>query len=305
VSLPAVPPAERPARLRVGVVGAGRVGSVLGAALRAAGHHVGAGAAGSDASRRRAAELLPGIPVRAVPDVVSAADLVVLAVPDDALGDLVAGLTATRAWRPGQIAAHTSGLHGLDVFAPALDVPVTPLALHPAMTFTGSSGDLERVAECCFGITAPPQLRPIAEALVLEIGAEPVWVDGGDRPDYHLALAHGANHLTTLVAQSLEVLSDIGVEHPDRLLGPLVRAALDNTLRMRDAALTGPVARGDVGTVAMHAARSAAHSPDLRPTYLALARATAQRAERSGRLRADRARPILDFLDHEQGDRSE
>jgi predicted short-subunit dehydrogenase-like oxidoreductase (DUF2520 family) len=305
VSLPAVPPAERPARLRVGVVGAGRVGSVLGAALRNAGHDVVAVSAVSDASRRRAAELLPGIPVREVSDVVASADLVVLAVPDDALVDLVAGLAATGTWRAGQIAAHTSGLHGLEVFAPALDVPVTPLALHPAMTFTGSSADLDRLAECCFGITAPPQLRPIAEALVLEIGAEPVWVDGPDRPDYHLALAHGANHLTTLVAQSLEVLSDIGVEHPDRLLGPLVRAALDNTLRMRDAALTGPVARGDVGTVAMHVARTAAHSPDLRPTYLSLARATAERAERSGRLRADRARPILDFLDQEQGDTRE
>ncbi len=305
MSLPDLPPTERPARLRVGVVGAGRVGSVLGAALARAGHEVVAVSAVSEDSRRRAAELLPGIPVRPVDDVVLAADLVVLAVPDDALAALVAGLTTTGAWRPGQIAAHTSGLHGLDVFAPALDVPVTPLALHPAMTFTGSTVDLERITECCFGVTAPPQLRPIAEALVLEIGAEPVWIDGADRADYHLALAHGANHLTTVLAQSLEVLADIGVEHPDRLLGPLVRAALDNTLRMRDAALTGPVARGDVGTVAMHAARSAAHSPDLRPTYLALARATAERAERSGRLRADRARPILDFLDREQGDTRE
>ena len=300
-----MPPADRPARLRVGVVGAGRVGSVLGAALRGAGHEVVAVSAVSEASLRRAAQLLPGVPVREVPDVVAAADLVLLAVPDDALVDLVAGLSATGAWRPGQIVAHTSGLHGLDAFASALDVPVTPLALHPAMTFSGTAADLDRLTECCFGITAPPQLRPIAEALVLEIGAEPVWIDGADRPDYHLALAHGANHLTTLLSQSLEVLTDIGVEHPDRLLGPLVRAALDNTLRMRDAALTGPVARGDVGTVALHVARTNAHSPDLRATYLALARATAERAERSGRLRADRARPILDVLDLEQGDTRE
>lgn len=305
MTLPDLPPTERPARLRVGVVGAGRVGSVLGAALAGAGHEVVAVSAVSEDSLRRAAELLPGIPVRPVPDVVEAADLVLLAVPDDALVDLIAGLSATGTWRPGQLAAHTSGLHGLDVFAPALDVPVIPLALHPAMTFTGTGGDLQRVVECCFGITAPPELRPIAEALVLEIGAEPVWIDGMHRPDYHLALAHGANHLTTLIAQSLEVLADLGVEHPERLLGPLVHAALDNTLRMGDAALTGPVARGDVGTVAMHVARAAAHSPDLRATYLALARATAERAERSGRLRADRARPILDFLDEEQGDSSE
>ena len=304
MSLPDLP-TERPARLRVGVVGAGRVGSVVGAALRRAGHEVVAVSAVSEASLRRAAELLPGIPVRDVPEVVASADLVLLAVPDDVLADLVAGLSATGAWRPGQIAAHTSGLHGLEVFAPALDVPVTPLALHPAMTFTGTAADLDRVTECCFGITAPPHLRPIAEALVLEIGAEPVWVEGADRPDYHLALAHGANHLTTLLSQSLEVLSDIGVEHPDRLLGPLVRAALDNTLRLRDAALTGPVARGAAGRVAMQVEGANAHSPDLPETYVALARATVRRAERSGRLRADQARPILDVLDEQQGETSE
>jgi hypothetical protein len=118
----------------------------------------------------------------------------------------------------------------------------------------------------------------VAEALVVEVGAEPVWVEEADRPLYHAALAHGANHLVTLIAQSLEALRAAGVERPHRLLGPLVGAALDNSLRAGDAALTGPVARGDVGTVAEHLRQLERLSPDIRPTYVALARATAERA---------------------------
>ena len=287
---------QRPARLATGIVGAGRVGAVLGAALHRAGHRVVAVSGVSEASRARAQTLLPGIPLLPVDEVVRRAELVILAVPDDALADLVTGLTATRAWQAGQIVAHTSGRHGIGVLAPALSSHILPLALHPAMTFTGTAMDLTRLGDCCFGVTAPPELRPVAEALVLEIGAEPVWIEEAARPRYHAALAHGSNHLVTLVSQAMQILSEAGVENPSRVLEPLVSAALDNTLRAGDAALTGPVARGDVGTVAEHLRQLEGLAPDIRPTYVALARATAERALASGRLRASAAEPLLDIL---------
>ncbi len=282
------------------MVGTGRVGAVLGAALRRAGHRVVAASGVSEASRTRAQELLPGIPVLPVEDVVRRAELVVLAVPDDALADLVAGLASTRTWQAGQLVVHTSGRHGLEVFEPALDQHVLGLALHPAMTFTGTALDLDRLVEACFGVTAPEPLRAVAEALVLEIGSEPVWVEQEMRPLYHAALAHGANHLVTLVAQSLQALTAAGVQAPARVLGPLVAAALDNSLRAGDAALTGPVARGDAGTVAEHLRQLQGLTPDIRSTYVALARATAQRALASGRLRARAAEPLLDILASDQ-----
>ncbi|MGZ4573332.1 MAG: NAD(P)-binding domain-containing protein, partial [Blastococcus sp.] len=101
-------PAAAPARLRVGIVGAGRVGAVLGAALSAAGHDVVAAAGLSTASAERAARLLPGVPLLPADEVVAAADLVVLAVPDDTLPGLVAGLAETGVWRAGQLTFHTS-----------------------------------------------------------------------------------------------------------------------------------------------------------------------------------------------------
>ena len=290
------PAGERPARLDVGVVGAGRVGAVLGAALAQAGHHVVAVSAVSAASLERAATLLPGVPVRPVPDVVAAADLVLLTVPDDELPQLVQGLSDTGAWPAGQIVVHASGRYGVQVLDPAARHHVIPLALHPAMTFTGTSVDLQRLAGCCFGVTAPEAARPMAEALVLEMGSEPVWVAETDRARYHAALAHGSNHLVTLVAQALQVLRGAGIEAPDRVLAPLLSAALDGALRAGDAAITGPVSRGDAGTVSAHVRELATETPDVLPTYVALARATAVRALASGRLTPLAAESLLDVL---------
>lgn len=287
---------ERPARLTVGVVGAGRVGPALAAALRLAGHRPVAASGVSDASRRRAAELLPGVPLVEPAQVLARADLVLLTVPDDALEGLVAGLASTGAVRPGQLLVHTSGRYGVGVLEPALRAGALPLALHPAMTFTGTQVDVARLAGCSFGVTAPDQLRLAAEALVVEMGGEPEWIDEGARPLYHAALAIGANHLVTLVAQSLELLGRAGVAEPGRMLGPLLGAALDNALRSGDAALTGPVARGDATTVAAHVAELRRTSPQALTSYLAMARATADRALANGMLKPGLAEDLLEVL---------
>ena len=288
--------APRPARLRVGVVGAGRVGAVLGAALRRAGHDLVAVSAVSEASRDRAEALLPGVPVVPVDDVVRAAGLVLLTVPDDALADLVAGLVATGALQRGTLLAHTSGRHGLAVLEPAVAAGALPLALHPALPFAGTAVDLERLVGTAFGVTAPEPLLPAAEALVLEMGGEPVVLTEEQRPLWHAALAHGANHLTTLVASAADLLRAAGVDDPGPVLAPLLGSALDGSLRRGDAALTGPVARGDAGTVAAHLEALAAVAPEVLPSYVAMARLTADRALASGRLDPERAGALLAVL---------
>jgi predicted short-subunit dehydrogenase-like oxidoreductase (DUF2520 family) len=283
--------------LTLGVIGAGRVGAVLAAALARAGHRVAAAAGVSAASRARVAQLLPTAAHLPADEVARAAtDLLIVAVPDDALAGVVAGLAATGALRPGQIVAHTSGAHGLTVLAPAVLRGVRPLALHPAMTFTGTEADLARLPGTSFGVTAPADLRPIATRLVADLGGAVEWVAEPDRPLYHAALALGANHLVTLVNEAADRLRDAGVADPAKVLSPLLHAALDNALRLGDAALTGPVSRGDAGTVARHLERLAATAPDSVPAYLALARRTAARAIAAGRLRPMDAGELLDVL---------
>ena len=279
------------ARLSVGVIGAGRVGAVLGAALARAGHELVGVSAVSEASRKRADDLLPGVPVLAPEQVAAAATLVLLAVPDDALPDLVSGLAALGAFRPGQLVVHTSGRHGLAVLAPAEGA--LPIALHPVLPFTGTPHDLDRLAGVSFGVTSPDVVRPIAEALVVEMGGEPVWIVEELRPLWHAALAHGANHLVTLVASAADLLRLAGVADPAAVLAPLLSAALEGALRSGDAALTGPVSRGDAGTVAAHLAVLPA---DVRASYLALARLTADRALASGRLALQQAEGLLGVL---------
>jgi predicted short-subunit dehydrogenase-like oxidoreductase (DUF2520 family) len=277
----------------VGVIGAGRVGAVLGAALSRAGHTVVAASGSSPASVARIARLLPDADRLAPAEVARAAiDLLIIAVPDDALGPLVAGLP----FRPGQIVAHTSGAQGLAVLAPAAARGARTLALHPAMTFAGTGDDLARLPGTAYGVTAPPELRAPATRLVADLGGTPEWVAEADRPLYHAALAQGANHLVTLVNEAADRLRDAGVVHPESVLEPLLRAALDNALRHGDAALTGPVSRGDAGTVARHLERLAAIAPDSVPAYVAMARRTADRAIAAGRLRPMDAERLLDAL---------
>jgi predicted short-subunit dehydrogenase-like oxidoreductase (DUF2520 family) len=143
-------------------------------------------------------------------------------------------------------------------------------------------------------------MLPIAQALVVEMGAEPVVIAEADRLIYHAALAHGSNHLVTLVAQASQLLREVGVDAPERMLGPLLRATLENALASGESALTGPVARGDTGTVAAHARALGEHDGgaggDILAAYLAMARATARRAEGRGLLKPDQLDGIREAL---------
>jgi predicted short-subunit dehydrogenase-like oxidoreductase (DUF2520 family) len=280
----------------VGIIGAGRVGAVLGAALSAAGHDVVAASGLSAASAERAARLLPGVPLLPADEVVAAADLVVLAVPDDTLAGLVAGLAETGAWRAGQLTFHTSGAHGLAVLAPAGRAGVLPLALHPAMTFSGAAEDAERLTGAPFGVTSRIGHRAVAETLVLEMGGEPFFVAEDDRRLYHAALVTGANHLVTLVAEAADLLRSAGVAEPSRVLAPLLTAALDNGLRRGDRGLTGPVSRGDVGTVRDHLETLSERAPESVAAYVAMAERTTERALSAGRLKRHEGAPLLDLL---------
>ncbi len=278
--------ASKPGRLSVGIVGAGRVGASFGASLRISGHMV-VGASGvSEASVTRIDTMLPGVPRIDVEEVVRRSELVFLAVPDDAIAELAEGIAKVGAWRGGQLVAHCSGRLGLEALDAATRAGAIPLAIHPAMTFTGTSLDLDRMVGATFAVTAPAAFLPIAQALVVEMGGEPVVLEDAARPLYHAALVHGANHVVTLVSQASSLLAAAGIDDPGRLLGPLVHASVDGALSDAPGAvstLTGPVVRGDAGTVASHLA-ALAPRPEAAQAYRAMALATADIALSSGRI---------------------
>lgn len=235
---------RRSGRLGLGVVGAGHVGPVLGAALAGAGHAVVGVSAVSAASRDRAEALLPQAPILDVPTLVERSELVILAVPERELVELVAGLAATGTWQPGQIVVHTAPGHGIGVLQPAAAVGAIPLAVHPALEFTGTSLDLARLAESYFAVTAPAPVLPIGQALVVEMGGEPIVVDERDRPAYAEAIATATSFSRSIVEQATGILQGIGVDHPGSFLSSLIRSSVDNALTR-----AGAVALLDVGEV--------------------------------------------------------
>lgn len=288
-------------RLGVGIVGVGKVGAVLGNALRAAGHAIVGVTAASDASRDRADAMLPGVPVLDIETVVERSELLLFTVRDDVLPDLVRGLAELGHFNTGQIVLHCAGRFGTEVLAPAAAQGAITLALHPSLSFTGTSMDVSRLQQSTIAVTGSKPFLPIGQALVVEMGAEPIIVAEGDRPLYHTAIAHAANHTAAILGQALEVLGSLGIENPSQVLHALVDATVVNTLQAGPSSLTGPVSRGDVDTVRAHLVAAeeftvSSGSTQFADTYRALCRATVARALANRTISDEAAAQITDLL---------
>jgi predicted short-subunit dehydrogenase-like oxidoreductase (DUF2520 family) len=228
---------------RCAVVGHGRLGTALASALRAARVPV-------DGPLGRGANA-------------EGADVVLLCVPDAEIADAAAAVTPA----PGLVVGHCSGATTLAPLAPHADA----FSLHPFMTVTREGAQFAGATAAVAGTTE--RARATARDLAAVLGMTPIDVADEDRPAYHAAAAIAANFLTTLEAAAERLAATAGV--PREALVPLVRAAVDNwaALGGRDA-LTGPIARGDEGTVARQRAAIAKRTPDLLALFDALADAT-------------------------------
>ncbi len=223
--------ATQSGRLGVGIIGAGRVGPVIGAALAGAGHAIVGIASISEDNRDRARALLPDVPILEIPALLERSELVILAIPEPEIESLVAGLAATGSWQPGQLVLHTAPGLGCSVLAPAVAAGVIPLAVHPTMVFTGTSLDLVRMRESYFAVTAPTPVLPIGQALVVEMGGEPIIIAETDRAAYAEAVSTAANFSASLVRQATGMLAELGIESPAHVLGPLLRSSVETALQ--------------------------------------------------------------------------
>lgn len=267
----------------------GRVGPALANALRAAGHSLVGVAARSKESRERADSMLPGVPVVDDVELAKSSDILFLAVPDGQIRSLTKRLVDAGGIRAGQIVIHVSGAQGIDVLEDATAVGALPIALHPALTFSGTSLDVKAMEGLPFGYTCSPVAQPLAASLISSIGGVPFLVYEEDRPLYHAALAHGSNHVLTVVSQAARALQEAGVEDTEEVLGPLVKATVDRALREGIRGLTGPVQRGDTGTVDLHleALGQVPALKNVERTYRDLTRATLRELGRDPRTTSD------------------
>lgn len=219
----------RDGRLGVGIIGAGRVGPVLGAALGGAGHAVIGITSGSD--DERASAILPEVPVLDALEVVRRAELVIVAVPTDQLASLVAGIAEVGGWQIGQLVLHTDPGYGIEVLRPAAERGAIPLAVHPAITFSGTSIDLRQLQAGFAAVTAPPAVLPIAQALAVEMGCEPIVIAEEDRAAYADAIQTATEFSRSIIGQSTARLREIGIENPGGYLSALVQSTVERALR--------------------------------------------------------------------------
>jgi predicted short-subunit dehydrogenase-like oxidoreductase (DUF2520 family) len=284
-------------RPRIAIIGPGKVGTALGMLAAKAGWPV-AAVGGRDASRTAEAAGLIGPATRAcsLVEAAGAGELVLLTVSDDAIEPVCSQLAQAGALARGAIVAHCCGALGSDALLAAAAVSPRPLgSMHPLQTFPSVQAALERIPGTYFFCEGDAAATAVLERLAAEIGGRPVRIEAAAKPLYHAAAVVASNYLVVLMDSALAIASAAGIQREiaKAALAPLVRATLDNVLRMGpEAALTGPISRGDVTTIRRHVealAKAPGHQTML---YAALGGAAAELAARTGRISPDDAMAI-------------
>lgn len=268
----------------VGIVGAGAVGTALGVALSRAGWPIHAVASRDPSRRERFRSLVEVGRVFVEPEqVIEEVELIILAVPDDVIGPLSASLRMYS----GQAMIHTSGALGAEVLAPAMAAGTQIGAFHPLVAFA----DMERAVAALHGATVAiegdDQLAGLLARMADAIGATAVRLAPGSKAAYHAAAVLAAGGLVALLDAIVELGRVAGLDEPGSLAiyGRLIEGTLENARGLGvAAALTGPITRGDAGTLRTHLAVLAEHAPGVLPLYRAAADREIGMAEARGTL---------------------
>jgi len=281
----------------IGIVGAGIVGSALAVALSRAGYRIVAVTSRRPASAERLAARLAGPPAVATPQAVAdQADLVILAVPDDAIRGVCDALT----WRVGQSVVHCSGAGTAEWLATAGWAGARIGSLHPLQTFVSVEEAIARLPESTFAIEADDTLAVDLAALAEAIGAPWIRLRAEDKPAYHLAAVLVSNYLVTLTTLAIDLWLDLGFSRDEarRALVPLILGSVRSIDQFGiPDCLTGPVARGDLGTIERHRTVLLDRRPDILPVYRELGLQTIPIALAKGRIDQQRAEELRDIFE--------
>ncbi len=215
-------------RLNIGVIGSDIAGIAMAQALSASGHQVLAITSEPLETDERIETLLPL--AKKLPDeqILAVSELVLLAVPAAEIENTASKLADY--WRAGQLVVHLAAEFDHEVLALAISKGVIPLAIHPAMRFTGTSLDINRMKESFFAVSAPAVALPIAQALVIEMGAEPIVIESKARASYAEAIAVASNFSAMIVNQAVGLLEQAGVSNPALVIAPVIESAVDQAL---------------------------------------------------------------------------
>jgi predicted short-subunit dehydrogenase-like oxidoreductase (DUF2520 family) len=290
-----------PRRLSVAVVGAGRVGTVLGVLLERAGHRVVAATGGPSSSDRVRKYLTFA---RVVPQedghlAAHAAKLVLVTVPDDLIATVCARLAERGAFSVGQCVVHCSGSVGLDALDAAGAAGATVLSLHPLQSFPDVEEGIRRLPGSPVAVTAETdEAFEVGSAIAVDVGGRPFRLADDVKPLYHAAAVFASNYVVAVLGMAEHLFRLAGLDQPVELFAPLTRTAVESSLATSPTdALTGPAARGDAGTIARNLAALSKHAPEAVLAYVELAEVASGLAAKAGRLSGPRLAEVRKVLD--------
>ena len=269
--------------------------------LERAGHRVEA-VSGGEQTRARARRYLPFtsfVPAAEAHAASLSGRLVIIGVPDDAIAAACARLVAEGGFRSGQRVLHLSGSVGLDALEGAESLGAQVLSIHPLQSFPSVEEGIRRLPGSGVAVTARDEEGyAYGEALGLDLGGHPFRLSDEVKPLYHAAAVFCSNYLVAVEGVAEELFRLAGLEDPVGVFGPLARTALEATLESGPrAAITGPAARGDAGTIRRNLEALGARAPETVAPYVALARVALGLAVASGRLDEVRAEAVREVLD--------
>ena len=283
-------------KTKVGFIGAGTVGTALAVRLSGKGCAVIAAASRSKSSADKLAGSVPGCKSydtkQAVADV---ADLVFLTTPDDAIATVAAEIE----WHPGQSVVHCSGADSLDPLEPAKKLGAQVGGFHPLQTFASVAHAIENLPGSTFALEAEGELLKTLEQMASALDGNVVRLQAGDKVLYHTAAVFACNYMVALVKMATDLWQGFGVSTPEatQALMPLLRGTLNNLENVGlPNCLTGPIARGDLGTIRKHLAALEKSAPELLSAYRELGLQTIPVALGKGKIDSTRAEELHQLL---------
>lgn len=283
---------------RLGFIGAGKVGSAFALLLQKAGYEVVGIASRTPSSAQRLAARLNS-PVLTAVQVAENAQALFLTTTDDALAEVVADLTRDKGFHPGQIVLHTSGALTSKVLDSAAARGAITLSLHPLQSFASVDEAVAILPGSYFSVEGDTRGFSFAREIVEKLGGRCFYLDSEAKVLYHAAACVASNYLVGIVACSLDLLAAAKVPEEVRLISllPLIEGTLNNVRKMGiPQALTGPLARGDLGTVRHHLA-ALKDLPEQLAVYQSLGLYTVDVARAKGTISAEQASALRSLLE--------
>lgn len=287
------------AKDRVAIIGMGKVGTAVGFLLRSAGYSIEAIADRFPAALNKGVTYTGGKPCATSTEAARLADCVIITTGDDDIAAVCAEIAISGGIDRGGKVIHMSGAGGLDLLDTARRAGAHVASIHPIQAFADVTGAIKNIPGSTFGITADEAIREWAVRMVRDLGGTPFFVPEADKPLYHAAACIASNYLITLIHTVEEIYLSLGLDREEaiRSIWPLIKGTISNVeAKGTIQSLTGPIARGDSGTIRRHVAALREKLPWLLPIYRELGLLTAEIGIEKTSLTSDRANEIKNIL---------